>query len=201
MDYAKHYNRLVEKARVRELTGYTEKHHILPRCMGGTDESTNLVNLTPEEHYVAHQLLVKMYPEESGLVFAAIMMTAQRPSNKLYGWIKRRMSTVASRKQGIDHQCYRRKWITDGVKNRTILPTDSPPKGWRFGRTEHFQKYRPNEEVKAKIAAGNRGKKMSDSAKAKIAAARRGTKHSPETRAKIAASNRKVVVPEGIEPS
>jgi hypothetical protein len=201
MDYTKHYTLLVERARHRTLTGYMEKHHILPRCMGGTDDPENLVELTPEEHYVAHQLLMKMYPEESGLVFAAIMMTAQRPSNKLYGWVKRRMSLLASSKRGLSHQCHGRKWITDGKKNRTIPPTAHLPRGWSFGRTEHFQKHKPTDEVKAKIAAGNRGKKMSAEAKAKIAAARRGKKHSAETIAKIAASHRKVVVPEGIEPS
>lgn len=40
-------------------TGYTERHHILPRCFGGTNEKINLVRLTAREHLIAHLLLTK----------------------------------------------------------------------------------------------------------------------------------------------
>ena len=33
------------------------KHHIIPRHMGGTDEDSNLIELTVEEHAEAHRLL------------------------------------------------------------------------------------------------------------------------------------------------
>lgn len=35
-------------------------HHIIPRCIGGTDSHENLVKLTAREHYIAHLLLTKM---------------------------------------------------------------------------------------------------------------------------------------------
>lgn len=91
-----HYQRLCERGQLRglnkkKLNYYTEKHHITPKCMGGTDDKNNLVLLTPEEHYVAHQLLIKIFPLESNLALAALYMTGhgQRISNKLFGWIKR----------------------------------------------------------------------------------------------------------------
>lgn len=92
MDYYKIYQNLVAKGKDRfpapEI--YYEKHHIIPRCMGGTDEETNLVLLTPEEHYLAHQLLVRIYPDQEKLTYAAFMMTVgNKRNNKLYGWIKR----------------------------------------------------------------------------------------------------------------
>lgn len=40
---------------------YMEKHHIIPRHAGGTDDDTNLVKLTPEEHYFAHLVRWKAY--------------------------------------------------------------------------------------------------------------------------------------------
>jgi hypothetical protein len=63
--------------------------------MGGLDNERNIVELTPEEHYLAHLLLVKMHPELTKLVFAAKMMTLnssnhRRSNNKLYGWLRRR---------------------------------------------------------------------------------------------------------------
>jgi hypothetical protein len=91
MDYFKHYDKMIERARYRDIHGYAELHHVIPRCMGGTDDKNNLVRLTPEEHYLAHQLLVKMYPHHDGLVAAAFFMCT-RPSNKLYGWLKRKRS-------------------------------------------------------------------------------------------------------------
>ncbi len=48
MDYQKIYTNLVNRAIIR--TGYVEKHHILPKCLGGNDQVDNLVDLYPEEH-------------------------------------------------------------------------------------------------------------------------------------------------------
>lgn len=94
MDYKRIYDSIIERARSRELDGYTEKHHILPRCLGGTDEPGNLVRLTAEEHYVCHQLLAKIHPTHTGLYCAAVMMTGgyKRANNKLYSWLKKKVS-------------------------------------------------------------------------------------------------------------
>lgn len=92
MNYLRIYKALMTKALGRTLQGYSESHHIVPRCMGGSDEAHNLVRLTPEEHYLAHQLLCRIHPEDHRLAYAALMMCAARPSNKLYGWLRRRQS-------------------------------------------------------------------------------------------------------------
>lgn len=103
MNYQLHYSRLIERAKTRQLDCYVERHHIIPRCMGGTDSKDNLVKLTPEEHFLAHQLLVKIYPNNNKLVFAATCMTrnsnGKRTDNKLYGWIRRRLSKAVSIQQ------------------------------------------------------------------------------------------------------
>ena len=61
MNYSNHYNLLIERAKIRTLTSYKEAHHIFPKCLGGTDEPANLVNLTYREHYIAHLLLAKIH--------------------------------------------------------------------------------------------------------------------------------------------
>jgi len=100
MNYELHYTKLIDRARGRKLDGYTEIHHVVPRCMDGTNDLDNLVKLTPEEHYVAHQLLVKMYPLNKKLAHAAFMMTQNtkrtKRNNKLFGWIKRQHSIAVS---------------------------------------------------------------------------------------------------------
>jgi hypothetical protein len=98
MNYKKIYDNLIDRGRSRDfpLSEYGENHHILPRCLGGNDDCINIVRLTPEEHYVAHQLLCKIHPTNHSLIKAAVMMIPNRPTNKMYGWLKRRFSEVQS---------------------------------------------------------------------------------------------------------
>jgi hypothetical protein len=95
MNYEKHYNLLITRAQNRKLTGYSELHHIIPKCLGGKDAVTNLVALTAPEHFLAHQLLVKIYPGNRDLILAVHMMTVStakfsgaRSKNKRFGWIR-----------------------------------------------------------------------------------------------------------------
>lgn len=101
MNYQRIYNHLMTRAKYRIFNGYGEWHHIKPRCMGGTDSKRNMTFLTAREHFVAHQLLVKMYPDEPKLVYAAHMMTVskngERIHNRLYEWLKIRLSIEVSK--------------------------------------------------------------------------------------------------------
>jgi hypothetical protein len=100
MDYQKIYNSLIERSKNRLVEGYSEKHHIIPRCLGGTNEEENITRLTAEEHYLAHQLLVKMYPKNFKLIRAMHMMTVNSNytirNNKSFGWIRRQNAIAMS---------------------------------------------------------------------------------------------------------
>lgn len=179
MNYAKHYQTLIERARVRVLDGYSERHHIVPKCLGGSNVSANFVRLTPEEHYVAHQLLVKMHPGHNGLVRAAYMMSADRygirANNKRFGWMRRKFAE-ASRQAGLG------KIVSEETRRKT---SDSL-KGREFSA-----------ETRAKISAaisGEKnpmfGKKHSEGHRAKIAVAGVGRTHSAESKAKISAARK-----------
>lgn len=67
MNYKKAYLELVMSRQLlkrRKVKGdYHEKHHILPKCLGGTNDKENLVLLTFREHYIAHLLLTKCYED------------------------------------------------------------------------------------------------------------------------------------------
>lgn len=93
MDYKQHYDNLIEKCKKRrEKLLVKEQHHVVPRCLGGTDDPGNLVDMTPSEHFVAHQLLVKMYPENRKLLHAISMMHVSSEkncrNNKQYNWLR-----------------------------------------------------------------------------------------------------------------
>ena len=145
MNYKKHYDLLIERAKTRQLTGYVERHHIVPRCIGGTDEKSNLVKLTPEEHYVAHQLLVKIYPENDSLVYAANKMTVSsktvKRNNKRYGWLKKHYQSVCKKRIGDKNPSYGRSWYHDPktLENGKFLSKDVPC-GWIKGRTPNKNK-------------------------------------------------------------
>lgn len=156
MNYELHYFRLIEKAKNREISGYTEKHHIIPKCMGGSDDNENLIKLTPEEHYVAHQLLVKIYPTNYKLTSAAAMMIPSRPSNKLYGWLRRRLSRAMSIEQtGKANSQFGMIWITNRKlkENKKIKKTEPIPEGWQKGRIHNFSKPIKDPNIDYKRAA------------------------------------------------
>lgn len=63
MNYQNIYDRLIEKRKqiiLNKKDCYCERHHIIPKCLGGSNNKTNLINLTAREHYIAHCLLVKI---------------------------------------------------------------------------------------------------------------------------------------------
>jgi hypothetical protein len=163
MNYRKHYDLLIERARVREHNGYVEYHHVIPRCLGGTDDKHNLVALTPEEHYVAHQLLVKIYPGNHALVKAAAMMVPDRPSNKLYGWIRKKLATAMSVAQtGTGNSQYGFFWI----HNKQLKVSKKVPgnytltDGWEMGRIINFDKKKKRSADEYKIDRNIEARKM-----------------------------------------
>lgn len=96
MDYRKQYNMLIDKALARTpLLEKFEKHHIIPRCIGGSDDKDNLVTLTYREHFVAHVLLSKIHSDVSGLLYAAYLMSnkSKYTTSRNYHWLREKQVT------------------------------------------------------------------------------------------------------------
>ena len=49
---------------------YKEKHHVIPKCLGGLNEKSNLIELTAREHFLCHCLLCEIDPENEKLKYA-----------------------------------------------------------------------------------------------------------------------------------
>ncbi len=61
--YSKWYYNIIINAMAQNRSkkdSYFENHHILPKSLGGTNTSSNLVLLTAREHFICHMLLIKM---------------------------------------------------------------------------------------------------------------------------------------------
>lgn len=71
--YSKWYFSIIKNAKTRALIGYRERHHILPKSLGGTNDSSNIVELSAKEHFICHLLLIRMTTgvEKRKMVYAA----------------------------------------------------------------------------------------------------------------------------------
>lgn len=74
------YEKICNRGQVRILDNsiYTEKHHIIPRCMGGDNKKSNLTKLTAKEHFICHKILCKLHPENEKLRYAFWAMCNQK---------------------------------------------------------------------------------------------------------------------------
>jgi len=170
MNYQKIYNNLINRATQRATEGYVEKHHIVPRCLGGTDAKENIVNLYPEEHYLAHLLLCKVNKGNSKLLYAAMNMTSGsminngNRNNKAYGWLRRQ---------------YAESMSGDNNPNRRNPEIQKKAALKRVGQKR-------TEETKVRMSAAQKGRTFSEETKRKMAeAAKNRPTISVETRAKL----------------
>lgn len=211
MDYQKIYNNLIDRARIRISNGYVEKHHILPRCLGGTEAKENIVSLYPEEHYLAHLLLCKIYVGNQKLLYAAMNMTTGAMSNngkrnnKAYGWLRRRYAesmsgdnNPARRNPNLQKEAAKKR-VGQKRTEETKARMSAAQKGRTF--TEETKKKmslaaknKPpvSEETRAKLSEKSKGrigpwagKTMTLETKAKMSAAQKGRKMSEEAKAKM----------------
>lgn len=155
MNYQVHYDKLIDRARNRSINEYTETHHVVPRCIGGTDEPDNLVKLTPEEHFVAHQLLVKIYPDNKKLIYAAVLMTrghqGKRSNNKFYGWIRKQFAQTHS----ANMKGQKRPKTKEHIENHKLSLLNSNKQiGWPKGKTRGPM----SEEGKLKRSLATKGR-------------------------------------------
>lgn len=65
MNYLSIYNSIMQQARNRTLEHGFERHHVVPKSLGGANNLSNLVRLTLREHFVAHKLLTRIYTGEA----------------------------------------------------------------------------------------------------------------------------------------
>ena len=128
MNYIKIYKSLIKNAQNRKINKHFEIHHILPKCMGGTNDEENLVKLTCREHFIAHMLLAYIH-NNSKLWGAVIIM---KGGNNTY--MNSRLYEIAKKKRSefmIGNQYAKnciisdktRKAIAEANRRRKGIPT------------------------------------------------------------------------------
>lgn len=169
MNYQVIHDSIIQRAKDRLLEGYGENHHIIPICMGGYDDISNIVRLTAREHFVVHQLLVKMYPKQEKLIYAMKMMTVghqdNRINNRMYEWIRNRLSSVHSarltgRKASDETKRKMSAWqIGKKHSNETKARISQSLIGKNTAENHHMYGKKHSEETKRKMSEAHRRKK------------------------------------------
>jgi len=131
--------------------GYKERHHILPRSLGGADTKENLVKLTAREHFICHLLLTEIYRDDQNarakMVKAFCMMMLVHGENQrryitshLYARLKEENARIQSLSQtGKGNSQFGTICITNGIENRRIKKEQEIPEGWRKGAFYPFK--------------------------------------------------------------
>jgi len=127
LDYQRIYSAFIahRKSIEHSLTGYTERHHIIPRSLGGGDGRDNLVRLTPEDHFFAHLLLAKIYGGKmSAALFCMMQITERHWGRRLqsrgrYALAKRLSIPALSERWAADKNPLFNHEIFDWVNYRT----------------------------------------------------------------------------------
>ena len=84
MEYNIIYNNLIETRQHRHKGRHRgfERHHIVPRCLGGENNHKNIVALTTKEHWIAHRLLHKIHTGRAKHKMATALIMMSTPENK-----------------------------------------------------------------------------------------------------------------------
>jgi hypothetical protein len=141
--YRSCYYALIERAKSRSVQpSIVEKHHIIPKSLGGNNSKENLVSLTPKEHYVCHLLLTKMCEGDARRKMVYAFWALSNLCNKH----QERKSV-----KGRVYEKLRQEFIN---YQRSLTGNNNPNTGRKTGRTKETF----TEEWKAKISASKKGK-------------------------------------------
>lgn len=201
--YLRLYIRLIDKC--KSLTKedlskvYYETHHILPRCLGGKDNKTNLVNMPVRYHIMAHIVILESYPESIGLIKAASLILGGNNSSEAKMIIERNEAITkyfSSRTVSRTREKYVAYLKSDEYK-KSILGENNPNYGNHMSEKSKESISKANkgrvfsEETKALWSKQRTGKVMSEETKKKISESNKGRKLSEETKKKLSDAAKK----------
>lgn len=140
----------MQRARERELDMYCERHHVLPKSLGGSNAKRNLIRLTYREHFLAHWLLTKFTrgAARKKMCYALHRLSHSTQGRVISSWqydVARRINIRAliGRKLTLE-QC-------QAISTRNI--------GNQYGKGKQpMLGKRHSEATKLKISAANKGK-------------------------------------------
>ncbi len=174
--------------------------------MGGSDDSSNIEEITIEQHAEAHRLLYEKYGFwQDKIAYLGLsgrigkeeiirLVNSEAHKGKK-PWLGRKHTDETKKKIGDAH---RGKVISDESRKK-MSESKKGLKNHFFGK-EHTKESKkkmsensknPSKETREKISKSKKGMKMSEETKLKMSISRQGCKHSEETKKKMSESRKK----------
>lgn len=173
--YTSTYSSIVNKAknenRKKHNGVYYESHHIIPKCLGGTNDRTNLVLLTAREHFICHLLLTKMVTGQAQIKMNIAMTNFLRTSK------------THNRDYNVTSRFY--KYIRE-----KCAKAQSGSRNPMYGKTHSEETRRKMSEKVRAYNNNNPPRKHTEEYKRKMSEAKMGKKHSEESRRKMSDSQK-----------
>ena len=188
--YRKVYNNIINRGKLRgnnkkALNYYTEAHHVIPVCKGGTET----VLLTYKEHVICHYILYRLNLDDYSILQSVIAVMSigntlqerdtYRPSENTIKYFSTKLSEF---RKGLKHSEETKKKISTSNKGRKMSQE----------LKEHLKKLstgrKASDETKKKMSESH--KNLSEEIRNNISKAQKGRKHSEETKEKISKSNK-----------
>lgn len=181
--YQRWYFALMERAANRVLTDDFERHHVIPKSLGGPDRLR--VKLTYREHFLAHWLLTKFVVGERRIkvVRALACMTMSRNGRIRSSWqfaVARKAKTEATRGQRFALGCTRSEETR--AKMSAAARRRGPETREKLSRLARNRSAETREKLR--LAATN----LSAEVRAKRSAAAARRRHTQETKDKLSRS-------------
>lgn len=110
--YKKWYLNIIEdrKNRILDTNEYYEKHHIIPKSIGGEDKQFNIISLTAREHFICHLLLIRMVQEKDVYKMVHAMTRFSKKINNSIEYELLRKS-ISKYSKGKYNKSYNKIWV------------------------------------------------------------------------------------------
>lgn len=185
--YRTTYNKIINNALGEnrdKSSSYFEKHHIIPKSLGGTNDTSNLVLLTAREHYVCHKLLTKFTVGEAKKKMYCAMWAFNKKSknqqrqvlnSRDYEYVRSYISKTFSKDRKGKHLVGTR--LSDEHKAKVSKALKGKPKSektkQRMKENWHTRGPRSAEHCRA-LSEANKGRINSEETRKKMSAAKKG---------------------------
>jgi len=172
MNYERLYDELIDSASKRgQIDGvYGEFHHIVPKCLGGSNDSSNLIWLTAQEHFMAHFYLWKIHNEPKlALAFSFMVSGVSKCS-------PREIDVNEIENFSHEYQNAKNEW-SKHMSSIRLGTKHSKETRDRISKS-HTGKVFTQEHI-ANMSKANMGKKLSQETKDKISAGNKGKSRGP----------------------
>ena len=198
------YFKFIEDCKLQTPIGYSEAHHILPRCLKGTNKSNNLVRLSYTDHILVHLYLARAVKISKLYMALKLMTQCDKPfklSEKEIKEINIKIRNIAHSEEtkqkmskihkGKNNSMYGKKHTQEAKQKLSKK---------HIGKNNYMYGKKHTEESKQKMSKAKKGKKLSKSHILKMSEVRKGKKrkkHTQEAKIKMSKTKKKKGVAKG----